>query len=154
MSQLTEPFFPKRARQHLPFGCFHSHCYQLRCIQSAKVLSRTKRGLTREAKRLNMPGKYPSDWPSLHLSEVMHKMWLSQCRKEANWTENTFQIQTTLSRLGLAKVMQKSEKEKSFDLPIIPLQPGQCRVLFGLSFPFHMMIKQVELPKCEVKIIF
>lgn len=63
-----------------------------------KDLSRTKRGLTREAKRLNMQGNYPTGWPSLRLSEVFHKIWLSKCRKEANWMENSFQVQVRFSK--------------------------------------------------------
>lgn len=83
---LTKPFSPRHNRQHFPFGPFHHHCCQLRYAQDAK------RWLTRESKKPNMQGNYPSSQPSMCLSELFHKIWLSKCRKEANWMENSFHI--------------------------------------------------------------
>lgn len=83
-----------------------------------------KKGADERSQEAKYAGKLP-EWLALtaSLKCFTKSDYPSVKKKQIEWRTHS------RSRLGLAKVMQKAEKEKSLNSPIILLQPRQCQLL-------------------------
>lgn len=132
MLWLTEPFIPKACQATFAIWPPSSSLLPAEMC-TERNLSRTKRGLMREAKRLNT--KYARELPEWLALTASHwsvlQNLISKCGKEASWMETSLQVQ-----VGFSRSYAESWEGKGLQLSNYP-SPARAMPDASLGFHFH-----------------